>query len=196
MHNLPTPPGRNFTESDNAQSKALFLLKNKNKTKMRNLNKTKMKVKWYPNTINENMKWHSPSQVLLTAKHVSYPQLTATPSAAGFRIIHNSKGSQAVVSQKHWLLLKPGLLWTLTCESTKVYKNYPRRKVNQYFTKRYPKPVFINHKKPILLNITLWIQWRRKAGPSKVAPKMAKINSISGLLWTKQIYMGLLWTNM
>ncbi len=64
------------------------------------------------------------------------------------------------------------------------------------FTKRFPKPVFFNHKKPILLNITMWIQWRRKVGSSKVAPKMAKINSILGLLWTKQIYMGLLWTNM
>ena len=78
----------------------------------------------------------------------------------------------------------------------KAYKNYLRRKVNPYFSKRFPKPVFIHHKRPILLNITMWIQRRRKAGPSKVAPKMAKINSISGLLWTKQIYMGLLWTNM
>ena len=38
-------------------------------------------IGWNPNGIPtrsmENVKWHNPSQVL-TAKHVSYPQLTAT----------------------------------------------------------------------------------------------------------------------
>ena len=34
----------------------------------------------------ENMKWYSPSQVL-TAKHVLYPQLTATSAVQGFELI-------------------------------------------------------------------------------------------------------------
>ena len=84
-------------------------------------------------------------------------------------------------SDSHFQYRKPGLLWTWGLLWTDFAKMCSDA---------------LKHFNGIFCYISMWIQWKRKAGPSKVAPKMAKINSISGLLWTKQICMGLLWTNM